>query len=237
MSVMETYLQETPMLDFSHPAIQKLISGRNWKNLPEFDRILAIYNYVRDEILFGYNTDDGLPASQVLADGYGQCNTKATLFMALLRCCGVPCRSHGFTIDKRLQKGAMTGLVYALAPRDVFHSCAEVYLDGVWYCLEGLILDRAYLMSLQRIHANHVGPFSGYGVAARDLQNPVIDFDRNDTFIQSEGICQDFGVYGSPDDLLRDHGQDISPLKAFVYRHIGRRLMNRNVQKIREQYR
>ncbi len=157
--------------------------------------------------------------------------------MALLRCCGVPCRIHGFTIDKRLQKGAMTGLVYALAPRDVFHSWAEVYLDGVWYCLEGLILDRAYLMSLQRIHANHVGPFSGYGVAAQDLQNPVIDFDRNDTFIQSEGICQDFGVYASPDDLLRDHGQDISPLKAFVYRHIGRRLMNRNVQKIREQYR
>ena len=66
---METYLQETPMLDFSHPAIQKLISGRNWKNLPEFGRIRAIYNYVRDEILFGYNTDDGLPASQVLADG------------------------------------------------------------------------------------------------------------------------------------------------------------------------
>ena len=78
MSVMETYLQETPMLDFSHPAIQKLVSGRNCKNLPEFDRIRAIYNYVRDGILFGYNTDDGLPASQVLADGYGQTPSRYT---------------------------------------------------------------------------------------------------------------------------------------------------------------
>ena len=31
--------------------------------------------------------------------------------MALLRACDIPCRVHGFTIDKKLQKGAMTGLV------------------------------------------------------------------------------------------------------------------------------
>lgn len=29
-------------------------------------------NYVRDEILFGYNTDDSIPASKVLADGLGR---------------------------------------------------------------------------------------------------------------------------------------------------------------------
>ena len=38
------------------------------------------YNYVRDDVLFGYNIDDGISASKVLADGYGQCNTKGTLF-------------------------------------------------------------------------------------------------------------------------------------------------------------
>ena len=39
---------------------------------------------------------------KVLADGYGQCNTKGTLFMALLRACNIPCRVHGFTIDKKI---------------------------------------------------------------------------------------------------------------------------------------
>mgnify|MGYP002241704325 CR=1 FL=1 len=48
------------------------------------------------------NVDDSIPASKVLKDGYGQCNTKGTLFMALLRACGVPCRIHGFTIDKKI---------------------------------------------------------------------------------------------------------------------------------------
>ena len=94
----------------------------------EYERLKSIYNYVRDEILFGYNADDSFPASKVLADGYGQCNTKGTLFMALLRSCGIPCRIHGFTIDKKLQEGAMNGFVYRNAPKNVFHSWVEVFL-------------------------------------------------------------------------------------------------------------
>ena len=90
---MESYLMETSMLDFSAPAIENLIERRGWRSLGEFERIKTIYNYVRDEILFGYNTDDSIPASKVLADGYGQCNTKGTLFMALLHSSKFPCKS------------------------------------------------------------------------------------------------------------------------------------------------
>ena len=125
----DRYIQETSMLDYSDSHIQKLIQNRGWLELSDFDCIKAIYNYVRDEILFGYNIDDSIPASKVLADGYGQCNTKGTLFMALLRACNIPCRVHGFTIDKKLQKGAMTGLVYRSAPKNVLHSWVEVFFD------------------------------------------------------------------------------------------------------------
>lgn len=118
------------MVDFSNPAIQKLIQNMKWKEMGEFERIKAIYNYVRDDILFGYNIDDGIPASKVLADGYG--------------------------------------------------------------------------------------------VAVKDFRNIIIEFDRNNTYIQSEGINQDFGVYDCPDELLKEHHQTISAFKAFAYRHIGR---------------
>ena len=107
---MKELLKETHMLDFNDSRIQSLIENRGWKNLEQFECIKAIYLYVRDEILFGYNIDDSISASKVLSDGYGQCNTKGTLFMALLRACKIPCRVHGFTIDKQLQKGAMTGM-------------------------------------------------------------------------------------------------------------------------------
>ncbi len=230
---MNRYLAETRMLDFSNPEIQKLIKERKWRTLGEFERIKAIYNYVRDEILFGYNTNDDIPASKVLADGYGQCNTKGTLFMALLRGCNIPCRVHGFTIDKKLQKGAMTGLVYALAPKNVFHSWVEVYLDKVWYELEAFILDKAYLENLQKLYPSCTGAFCGYGVAVRNFRHPVIDFNRNNTYIQSEGINKDFGVYDNPDALLIEHHQEMSPLKAFVFQNLGRHLMNANVKRIR----
>jgi len=35
------------------------------------------------------------------------------------------------------------------------------------------------------------------------------------------------------DELLKEHHQQMSPLKRFAYRHIGRHLMNRNNKKIR----
>lgn len=221
------------MLDFSAPALQSLIKEREWRRLPECERIRAIYNFVRDEILFGYNTDDGIPASKVLSDGYGQCNTKGTLFMALLRGCGVPCRVHGFTIDKKLQKGAMTGFVYRSAPNDILHSWVEVFLENRWYELEAFILDKAYLEKLQSANSGCSGAFCGYGAAVSDLSRPAVDFDRNNTYIQSEGINGDLGTYDSPDDLLSAHRQRLSAVKAFAYRHYGRHMMNRNVKRIR----
>lgn len=231
---MDRYIQETKMLDYSNADIQKLIQTRAWRDLDDFDRIKAIYNYVRDEILFGYNIDDSIPASKVLADGYGQCNTKGTLFMALLRACNIPCRVHGFTIDKKLQKGVMTGFVYRSAPKNVLHSWVEVFFEDNWYELEAFILDKAYLSKLQQVHSDCIGAFCGYGVAVKDFQHPIIDFDRNNTYIQSEGINQDFGIYNCPDDLLKEHQQEMSAIKGVAYRNLGRHLMNRNVKKIRK---
>ena len=216
---MEKYLRETKMLDYSSKNIQRLIQERNWNDIEVFERLKSIYNFVRDEILFGYNIDDNISASKVLADGYGQCNTKGTLFMALLRACNIPCRVHGFTIDKKLQKGAMTGIVYKNAPQNVFHSWVEVNFEDKWYELEAFILDMEYLRKLQRKNSHCTGAFCGYGVAVKDFKNPIIDFDRNNTYIQSEGINQDFGVYDSPDDLLKEHHQEMSVIKVFLYRN------------------
>ena len=80
---MELLLQETEMLNYNSPQIQSLILARNWKQLDDFHKIKEIYDFVRNEIKFGYNVNDSVTATQVLKDGYGQCNTKGTLFMAL----------------------------------------------------------------------------------------------------------------------------------------------------------
>ncbi len=117
--------------------------------LPEKAKIESIYDFMRDETKFGYNVDDTLPASQVLLDGYGQCNTKGVLFMALLRAVGIPCRMHGFAIHKELQKGAITGIWYKLSPKEITHSWVEIFYKDKWLNMEGFILDSEYLKKLQ----------------------------------------------------------------------------------------
>lgn len=95
------------------------------------------------------------------------------------------------------------------------------------------LFDKEYLSKLQDINKECTGAFCGYGVAVSDFQNPVIDFNRNNTYIQSEGINQDFGIFDSPDEMLKEHHQKLSAIKRFAYRHYGRHMMNRNVKRIR----
>lgn len=210
-----------------------MINKRGWRQLDDFHKIEKIYNYVRDEILFGYNVSDAITALQVLRDGMGQCNTMATLFMALLRAVQIPCRIHGFTVYKKVQEGATSGIVSKYILDEVKHTWVEVYFEEKWYNLEGVILDKVYLKNLQKKFSSQAGAFCGYGVCVDDFQSPQIDWNRNDTYIQKAGIGQDFGVYDSPDELLKEHTQPLSPIKNFAFMHYGRHIMNRNVAKIR----
>lgn len=231
---MNEYLKETILLDYSNGAIQELVEKQGWHKQSAKDKIKNIYNYIRDDIRFGYNIDDNIPSSQILEDGYGQCNTKGILFMSLLRAVGIPCRFHGFTINKELQKGAITGIWYRIAPREIIHSWVEVFYNDKWFNLEGFILDIDYLSALQRKNSDCVGSFCGYGVATDNFANPQIHWDENDTYIQKEGINRDFGIYDDPDTFFAKHRQDINFIKRFAYRYIIRHSMNSNVGSIRE---
>ena len=117
--------------------------------MPLYERIGAVYHFVKDEIRFGYNKQDALTASQILQDGHGQCNTKGILLMALFRAVGIPCRLHGFTIKKSLQRGVVPELIYPITPENIVHSWVEIYYDGKWINLEGFILDADFLAALQ----------------------------------------------------------------------------------------
>jgi hypothetical protein len=229
----ERYLKNTRLLDYGHPSLLELVKNRGWGALSTYDRISRIYGLVQNEIAFGYNEADDIAASRVFEDGYGQCNTKGTLFMTLLRKCLVPCRFHAFTIDKHIQKGAISTLAYYLAPRNIIHSWVEVWFENRWVNLEGFILDRPYLESIQKRFSIVDGTFCGYAVATQSLQNPPVEWRGFDTYIQKDGINYDFGVFDAPDDFYQKHGVNLSGIKRFLFRHVVRKWMNNNVSRIR----
>ena len=232
MDAQPRLLQPTRLLDFAHPIIEALVEKRGWRQLPMYERIGAVYDFVRNEIAFGYNEGDELPASTVLADGIGQCNTKSTLLMALLRAVGVPCRFHGFTIDKPLQKGAITGPAYALAPQRIIHSWVEVSFEGRWVSLGRLHSGHAlpgqpaatvpWPEALLRLRCSHTRPVCAWGRVARPGHLHPERRDRDD-----------FGVFDSPDGFYALHGSNLSGLKRWLYMHVIRHRMNAQVRRIR----
>lgn len=227
------HLAQTALLDYDQPRCRTLLEERSWAELPGRERIGAIYGFVRDEINFGYNASDDIPASAVLADGYGQCNTKSTLLMALLRASGIACRFHGATIDKRLQKGVVPPLVYPLAPKSIVHCWAEVWFEDRWVGLEGVILDQAYLDGLRITIDRSGGPFIGYGVGTYDIGDPPISWCGEETKIQATGVDRDYGIFDDPDAFYRQHGANLRGARALLYRTVVRHLMNRRVSSIR----
>lgn len=227
------HLQPTPLLDFETPAIEQLVKANGWRALPENERIRQVYDYVRNRIAFGYNQRDDLPASAVLADGFGQCNTKTILLMALLRAVGIACRFHGATIHKRLQKGVVTGVYYLLAPRDIIHSWAEVWFHERWTTLEGVILDDRYLDGLRAELPVSVTALTGFAVGIDNVQSPPVEWDGNDTYIQIKGVNRDLGVFDDPDSFYARNGRNLSGIKALIYEFVVRHVMNRRVARIR----
>lgn len=227
-------LKKTRLLDYDDCLIQSLIYERGWRDLPEYDAIGAVYHFVKDEILFGYNKRDTLTASEVLSDGIGQCNTKSTLLMALLRALGIPCRLHGFTVSKDFQKGATSGIVSFLAPSEIVHTWVEVLLQNRWIVLEGVIIDDGFLQSIKQMYRETKGIFRMYAIAVDDFPNLAVDWTGKDTFIQSKAIVKDFGIFPDPDSFFSKHSQNLGILRTFLYEHIGCKKITRNINRLRK---
>jgi hypothetical protein len=83
----------------------------------------------------------------------------------------------------------------------------EVFSQERWIALEGCILDKKYLASLQHLFPEVEGAFCGYGVATASFKHPPIDWQGQDTSIQKEGISNDYGVFDTPEAIYSKKGQ------------------------------
>ena len=232
--MMLKYSEPTVMLNFRDEAIQQLVKQRGWSNLAYEDRIKEIYDFVRNEIKFGYNRIDDISASEVLRDGYGQCNTKSTLLMALLRAVGIPCRIHGFLIDKKMQKGALTGITYKLAPNKIVHAWTEVYFQENWIVLEGVIIDDSYLKQVKNRLCSFNEGYIGYGISVKDKENINLCWTGKSVYIQSFSITDDLGIFDNPDDLFRKYNNKSGKIKQFMFNRI-RKKINKRLDMMRNQ--
>jgi transglutaminase-like putative cysteine protease len=132
---MDKYLKSTEIIDWETESVKKkaqeLTRGLNTPR----EKAIAIYYFVRDSIRHnpyaeGFKPED-YKASVILQRGYGYCQHKALLLVALARAAGIPARlGYADVRDHLLSKRfrAMIGGDNLL----IQHGYAELYLDGRW---------------------------------------------------------------------------------------------------------
>jgi len=92
-SLLEGYLCEDEVVDYSHPLIQDTIHQLQTATDSETERVRRTFEFVRDTIHHSWDIQSPqvtCKASDVLAFGVGLCYAKSHLLAALLRAQGIP---------------------------------------------------------------------------------------------------------------------------------------------------
>lgn len=194
------WLGATAWIQRDDPRIVALAAALTAGALSDVEEAVRIHDFVRDEIAFGFTRDFyRMTATDVLDARVGYCNTKATLFVTLLRAAGIPARQR--FVD--LSSGVLAGFV-SRPGSHVDHSYSEVWLEGRWVRTDSYVVDSALFARARAALARSGAPL-GYGVHA----SGTIAWDgRRDAFVQ---LVDDGRVAGL---TMRDYGV-FADTKAF----------------------
>jgi len=129
----ETYLEPTPFINSTHPAILKK-AGELTDNIDDAVSMAeALFYFIRDQISYTFriHLDKNLyKASSVLEKKSGFCVQKSVLFCALARACGIPSGLffydiRDYTLPEQMTAVLKTNILY-------FHAVTALYLNHRW---------------------------------------------------------------------------------------------------------
>lgn len=125
---------------------------------------VALHHYVRDRVKFGFNKYfDASPPSYTLSFGFGHCNPKTQLMVAMFRAAGFEAWQHFVVIPRDILQGVIPPSRYWMIPAQLSHSYCEVLVEDTWCSIDSYIVDTPLLQgSLARLSSE--GRSLGYGV-------------------------------------------------------------------------
>ena len=186
----------------------------------ELERLQRIFFFVRDKILFGFPPKgDQTRAEETLRLGYGQCNTKGALLVALCRAAGIEAALHFSYIEKRIQQGLFPTWAYALLPERLSHSWVDVKVGGAWRRVDSYIINSIYYEKARVALADR-GWSTGYSISCASGPSSI-DFSLEENgFVQMGAVISDIGRYDDPEDFYTTdaYSGPLGPFKRSIYR-------------------
>ncbi len=185
-------LVSTPLIQANHPRIVALAKEITSAAETERRAAILIHDWVRDQIRFGiprgfYETS----ATETLDAKVGYCNTKVTLFSALLRASAIPTRMRMMDLSAQVLQGLFDpGTPY------VDHALTEIFLEGHWIKIDSYVVDKPLAIAATRKLA-FTNRKAGFGIHAEGQS----DWDG-----QSDNFIQYMNNESIRNYVLKDHG-------------------------------
>lgn len=229
------YLGSTPLIQTEHPRIVQLAQDITRAAPSRVAAAVLIHDWVRDEIAFGipggfYDTS----ATETLDAKVGYCNTKVTLFQALLRASSIPARIRMMDLSAQVLRGLLDpGTAY------VDHAIAEVFLEGCWIKVDSYVTDRP-LVAVARKKLLLSNEMAGFGIHINGKSHWSGSVDNfiqclNDGSIQNY-VLKDHGVFEDVADFYQQSPQprNRKTLLNSLALRLGSSFVNRQIQNVRE---
>jgi len=226
------------LADSDHPLVRETAERLIRDLTTPREKLRALFYFVRDEIRFGFPKDgDIVKGSETIELGFGQCNTKAALLIALARAAGLEARVHFSTIDKSIQRGVFPGWAFRRLPDQLSHPWVEVLIEGRWRRIDSFINDDAFYRA-GRAALRERGWKTGFSISCETGESdPEFNIDE-ERFVQMDAVTGDHGTFDDPADYYRGpmYLNRPGPLTLLMYRVLVG-LINRRVEGLRKRYR
>jgi hypothetical protein len=173
--------------------VREAVEGVTAELATEREKAIALHDYVRDNIKFGFNRYFDLSKpNHTLELAIGHCNPKGELMVALFREAGLEAHHHFVVLPKDIIKGVIPPGMRWLIPAELSHCYTEVKVEGTWCKIDSYILDGP-LLRAARAKLSEDNRIIGYGTHAHSTNH----WDgRSDAFSQFD-----------KDMMLEDHGR------------------------------
>jgi len=120
-----------------------------------------------------------------------------------------------------------------LAPKKIVHAWTEVYFNGKWLALEGVIIDMAYFNNVKNNLCEYNGGYMGYGISVKNKDKINMCWNENSTYIQSFSITDDIGIFDNPDELFRKYNNANNKFKEVIMEKLFKKT-NKRLDDIRK---
>ena len=192
------WLSTSLLLDLNDPKLR--IQAISLTQLADTDtqKVLAIHRFIKAMpfgCVAGFNH---VSAGDVLRSRQGDCHTKGTLFVALMRCAGLPARLRFVTMPSLFLHG-----IISLPNLNVVHAIGEVYLNERWIQTDTYVVDDMLESKAAQLLAEQ-GLVAGYGIhlqGARDWDAFHDAYGQSAASDPSSLPVQDWGVAHDPEQF------------------------------------